>query len=78
MTDILDQLVEREAHIEALQQAARRMNPLSAEAIQQIAEDGRNCDECGEPIPKARLLAQPFARCCVDCQALLEKTNKRK
>ena len=48
------------------------------EAIQQIAEDGRNCDECGEPIPKARLLAQPFARCCVDCQALLEKTNKGK
>lgn len=34
MTDILDQLVEREAQIEALQQAARRMNPLSAEAIQ--------------------------------------------
>lgn len=78
MTDILDQLVEREAQIEALQQAARKMNQLSTEEIKRIADTGRDCDECGEPIPKARLLAQPFARCCVACQALLEKTNKGK
>ncbi len=28
------------------------------------------CDECGEPIPKARREALPGARTCVACQSL--------
>jgi len=30
------------------------------------------CEECGEPIPMARLKANPTATLCVDCQHELE------
>ncbi|MDB5814174.1 MAG: TraR/DksA family transcriptional regulator [Rhodocyclales bacterium] len=32
------------------------------------------CDKCGKDIPFERLLVQPTATRCVDCQALYEKT----
>lgn len=32
-----------------------------------------HCEECEEPIPKARRKAIPGVRLCVDCQAELEK-----
>lgn len=31
------------------------------------------CPDCGEPIPPARLAAQPGAVRCVECQALAER-----
>ena len=34
------------------------------------------CDGCGEPIPIVRLQALPYAVCCVNCQAELEKTGQ--
>jgi DnaK suppressor protein len=33
------------------------------------------CVNCGEPIPKQRLLAEPTALRCVRCQELYEKTH---
>ena len=44
-----------------------------AHAIQHIAE-GRygRCQDCGEPIQQARLVAQPAAVRCVECQGLAE------
>ena len=44
------------------------------EALQRI-EDGTYgiCEGSGEPIPKQRLEAIPWARCCVACAGLLEK-----
>lgn len=34
------------------------------------------CEECGEPIPTARLLAMPEATLCIRCQRELEKANQ--
>jgi len=55
--------------------AARKMREL--QAVDRALEDleaGRYglCQECGEPIAKARLKAMPFATRCVSCQAALE------
>jgi len=33
------------------------------------------CMDCGQPIPLARLQAEPSATRCVNCQALYEKTH---
>jgi RNA polymerase-binding protein DksA len=34
-----------------------------------------SCVDCGQPIPVARLEAEPTAARCVQCQALYEKTH---
>ena len=31
------------------------------------------CEECGEPVGLKRLEVKPIARCCISCQAKLEK-----
>ena len=57
----------------------RRLREL--QAINRALEDleaGRHgiCEECGEPIAKARLRAMPFATRCVPCQAALEGVRR--
>lgn len=34
-----------------------------------------NCIDCGQPIPLARLEAEPTAERCIHCQELFEKTH---
>lgn len=34
-----------------------------------------DCIDCGRPIPKARLEAEPTAARCIECQELYEKTH---
>jgi phage/conjugal plasmid C-4 type zinc finger TraR family protein len=34
---------------------------------------GGICEDCGEPIPKKRLKANPAATRCITCQALAER-----
>ena len=48
------------------------------QALQRIAE-GRygTCTDCGEDIPRERLLAQPMAIRCAACQALAETGQRR-
>lgn len=36
------------------------------------------CEECGEPIPEARLKAVPSANCCLKCQQEQETNPKTK
>jgi len=36
----------------------------------------RLCEDCGEPIPEARLKARPLARLCVGCQEQAEDDGK--
>lgn len=31
------------------------------------------CDDCGDPIPAARLAAAPFATRCIHCQEIFER-----
>ncbi len=48
-------------------------------ALEQI-EDGSygRCEECGEPIPRPRLEAIPYAAVCVQCASRREEENGRK
>ncbi len=39
------------------------------------AGDYGNCVDCGEPIPERRLMAQPFAVRCLDCQERAERAS---
>lgn len=39
------------------------------------AEDFGLCEACGDPIPVPRLLAQPAASRCTDCQTRFEHTH---
>lgn len=39
-------------------------------------ESAEYCDECGEPIPKARRRAVPGVQHCIGCQNELEKVTK--
>ena len=36
------------------------------------------CDECGEPIGEARLMAMPFTKVCIDCKSKDEKEKGAK
>jgi DnaK suppressor protein len=47
------------------------------QALQRLA-DGRygHCTDCGEQIPRERLLAQPIAIRCAACQAAAENTRR--
>ncbi len=42
---------------------------LTARARLPIGEGSAHCVECGDAIPKARRLALPGARTCVQCQS---------
>lgn len=44
------------------------------EAIERIKNKTYGiCDECGEPIGEARLMAMPFTKVCIDCKSKDEK-----
>ena len=46
------------------------------EAIQRMqAGDYGYCEECGDSIPKRRLMAMPLARMCVNCQQDQERAT---
>lgn len=46
------------------------------EALQRFAEKTYgHCVECDKPVPLARLQALPYARFCIECQRLAEKSG---
>ncbi len=56
--------------------AARRA--AVEEALQRVERDSYGiCEECGDEIPVARLLAVPTAVLCVDCQQVRETSYKQ-
>jgi DnaK suppressor protein len=48
------------------------------ERIKKEEEGFGICEECGQPIPKERLMIVPEATLCVNCQRELEKIDQRK
>lgn len=72
MTDVIDGITEREEHILELRLASH-LEVLSREQIEKIVRQGRECSECGLPIPAARLRAMPHAHRCIECQEWGEK-----
>jgi RNA polymerase-binding transcription factor len=72
------QALDLERDVEAvLDQRAQDALREIGEAIERL-DEGRfgRCDDCGEPIGKARLLAIPHARRCLGCQDRVE-TQRR-
>lgn len=45
----------------------------AARARMPSGEGLSDCEDCGEPIPRARQLALPGARTCVACQTLRDR-----
>lgn len=59
----MDYLQDLEARESEARQAAARMPDVPVPV-------GRDCDDCGEPIPSARLVAVPMALRCVTCEEI--------
>jgi DnaK suppressor protein len=59
-----------------LAEASRDLHELQAIDRAMLAIDAGtygSCERCGDPIEPPRLLAQPLALRCLDCQARLER-----
>lgn len=68
MADELDRTSEREEAFWQQCLAPHLETALSDDEVAAIAQAGRQCSECGLPIPTARLRANPYAHRCVSCQ----------
>lgn len=73
MPDFIDQMQEQEERRLA---AIERFN--QQEALMPIGESASECDECGNPIPKARQLAIRGCRLCIECQSVNEAKAKHR
>ena len=76
--DEVDSSVNEQARELSLLMRDRNRDRLEAieEAIQRMQTgDYGFCEECGDPIPKRRLIAMPLARMCVNCQQDQERAD---
>ena len=76
--DEVDSSVNEQARELSLLMRDRNRDRLEAieEAIQRMQTgDYGYCEECGDSIPKRRLMAMPLARMCVNCQQDQERAN---
>lgn len=63
----MDTMLNQSITDASVSQSKQRILKLEA-ALQRIDDPGfGECEECGEPIPVARLLALPESELCVDC-----------
>ncbi len=61
--------VDRERDLALSAQALAAVEEIDA-ALAKIADGSYGaCERCGEPVPKARLKALPYARLCVACKS---------
>lgn len=65
MSDIIDRAQEVEAE--------RTGRLIAAHRARSVAQGDGRCETCSEPIPAARLKAEPDALRCVECQTLFER-----
>jgi phage/conjugal plasmid C-4 type zinc finger TraR family protein len=75
MSDFCDRAAEREAEMlsDCLADQRRRAG-LEGKTM---ADSGRFCGVCAEPIPDARRQAVPGVQTCVDCQDELDRVIRR-
>ena len=76
--DEVDSSVNAQARELSLLMRDRNRDRLEAieEAIQRMQTgDYGFCEECGDSIPKRRLIAMPLARMCVNCQQDQERAT---
>jgi RNA polymerase-binding protein DksA len=75
--DFAEQATERENEevMDALGAQARHEMSMISDALRRIeADEFGECLECGELINEQRLEALPFAKTCIDCAEVAEKT----
>ncbi len=78
MADLGTDSYEQEFTLE-LMDSERKIIAEIDQALDRIEEGTYGiCQVHGEPIPKPRLEAIPWARCCVSCASLLEKRLPRR
>jgi DnaK suppressor protein len=70
LLDEASEITEQAQNIAVLEQLNRELEQI--EAARQSLAEGRYgiCQDCGRPIPMARLNALPYATLCVRCQTL--------
>ena len=69
----MDAVDRMQASEQALERAAIRKALDALPAGRTCRPGGRECSECGRPIPAKRLRALPGARTCIACQRELER-----
>jgi len=73
------QELENAEVVDALGNEARTEISKIAKALDQIKNETFGiCGDCGETIPMARLVAQPFADRCIRCATAAESVRKRR
>jgi DnaK suppressor protein len=76
--EVLDEIQQNADRTLALDSLTRNWETASliAEALRRI-EDGTygTCAECDEPVSEKRLAAIPWAKYCIRCQELADKSN---
>ncbi len=61
-----------------LRERERGLVGMIDEALDKIERGGfGECESCGEEIGKARMLARPVARLCIDCKSEQERLEQR-
>jgi len=70
---------ERQDDVRFAEIEVDRQRLSEIEQAQQRMAEGRYgiCADCGEDIPRERLLAQPMAIRCAACQAAAERSHRR-
>lgn len=68
MSDVVDIAQAQSDVLLEMQLAPRLETQLSDDEIEIIALKGRDCVDCGLPIPVQRLRAVPLAIRCIQCQ----------
>jgi DnaK suppressor protein len=76
--EVLDEIQQNAERTLALESLTRNWETASlvSEALQRT-EDGTygTCAECDEPVSEKRLAAIPWAKYCIRCQELADKSN---
>jgi DnaK suppressor protein len=75
MADLGTDNFEQEFTLGLLQNQEQALDEIS-QALERIDKGTFGvCEECGEPIPRARLQAIPYARHCVACARKLQQSS---
>lgn len=75
MADLGTDNFEQEFTLNLLQNQEQALDEIR-EALDRIDRGTfGNCEECQQPIPKARLQALPYTRHCVDCARKLQQSS---
>ncbi len=77
MADVGTDNYDRDLTIGLIQNSEEELRAID-EALERINNKTfGSCEECGKKISKARLLALPYVKCCIECQREEEKRAEK-